>query len=150
MVHGTITTHGKPLTGVKVWFQLWPENADDIKEGESVDMWDSTPVTTDADGRYALRLDPDELTSAYFGGDFLNFDLNMYTDGKGATWGSTVSLVQREVWRTDEQSLVGDPVLTMSADVGTSKITLVDSRGDRETGDLTMMAMPPGFVPRAH
>ena len=150
MVHGTITKHGKPLAGVKVWFQLWPVNDGNIEEGEAIDMWDSTPVTTDGDGRYALRLDPDELTSAYFGGDFLNFDLNMYTDGKGAMWASTVNLIQHKVWRTYEQSLVGDPVLTMSADLGISKITLVDSMGDRETGDLPLMAMPSGFVPRAH
>jgi hypothetical protein len=146
MVHGVVTRNDKPVRDAKVWFELWPE-PDDTKDGEVVDLWTSRSVTTDGDGRYALRLDPDTLTSRYFGGTFLNFDIHFYRDGKDAMWGSTVHLVRDKVWRSDEEALVGDPVLAMSIDLKASKITLTDSRGDSETSEIQIAALPPGVVP---
>ena len=139
MVHGVVSRNHKPVRDAEVWFELMPENLDDVKEGEAIDMWGSKHVRTDREGRYALRLDPDTLTSKYFSDDYLNFDLYLTHDGQMADWSSTVFLIRDEVWRSDEQALVGDPALKMSLDVGTSKITLTDSRGDSETSDLPLM-----------
>lgn len=147
VVHGVVNQGGKPLSGAKVWLTLWPEDTDEVKEGETVDTRDSKPVTTDDDGRYALSLDPDTLTSRYFDGELLNFDITVFDKNKAGSWGSTVWLVDRRVWRSDETALVGDNVLRMNFDLGKPGITTIDSHGERESAELPMGDAPAVMVP---
>jgi len=146
LVRGVVTRDDKPVAKAKVWLDLWPED-EDAEVGEIIDLWSSKAVTTDSDGRYGLRLDPQHLTSTYFNGDYLNFDLHVFSSGKSATWSSTVTLIERQLWRSDEQSLPGDPVVAMSLDLGKPSITITNSNGDREKGELTLFDLPESAVP---
>ncbi|MEV7396015.1 hypothetical protein [Aeromicrobium sp. NPDC092404] len=146
VVQGIVKHEGEPLAGAKVWLTLWPDDAGEVEEGGTVDTRDSKPITTDDRGHYALRLDPDTLTSAYFDGESLNFDITVFNKNKAASWGSTVWLVDRRVWRS-EAALVGDSVLRMNFDLGKESITTVDSRGDREAAELPIGDAPSVLVP---
>lgn len=141
-VHGVVTRGKDPVAGASVVYTLLPED-DDTKPGGIVDTVESKPVKTDADGHYALTIDPDRLTSRYFSGNYLNFDFAVYEGGTSASWGSTVWLVDDRVWRSDEQALVGDPVLTMSLDLTKRKITTFNSLGERESHDLPVFDEEP-------
>jgi len=147
MVRGVITRNAEPVRDAELWFDLWPTD-DGTRAGDVVDTWGSKHVKTDHDGRFALRMDPDDVKSKYIDGNAVNFDLNLFHDKKMASWGSTAWLVQDRVWRSDEYARVADPTLSISMDVGTFTVTLVDSHGERETNELTMVRMPARFDPK--
>ncbi|MFI5428490.1 hypothetical protein [Aeromicrobium sp. UC242_57] len=120
LVHGVVERDGKPLQDARVWLTLWPEDLDDLPEGGTVDTKAFKPAKTNSDGKYVLSLDPDELTSRYFNGDLLNFDISVSDEVKNGQWGSTVYLVKERFWRQDEQDRIADDVHQIDFDLGKS------------------------------
>ncbi len=135
-LHGVVSMNGKPLRGASVVATLWPEDTSDVAEGETVDTRDLPTITTDGDGAYVLRIDPDRLTSRYFGGDFLNVDLSFTTKKVMSSWSTTVDLVDDRVWRSTERARVGDSVLRLDADLGRRTVTTTSSLGEKEKSEL--------------
>ena len=135
-LHGVVSRDGKPLRGTTVVATLWPEDTSDVPEGGVVDTLDLPAVTTGDDGAYVVRIDPDRLTSRYFGGDYLNVDLRFSTTTSMSSWSTTIDLVDDRVWRSTDQARVGDPVLRMDVDLGRRTITTEDSLGEKEKSDL--------------
>jgi hypothetical protein len=119
-----------------------PEGAGDLAEGDTVDTWDSEPVRTTDDGSYTLQLDPATLSTKYFGGTFLNYDLVVEDDGLTASWSSSVDLVDDELWRTDENARAADSVAAVDIDLEASSITMTDSFGEDDTHDLVVYPLP--------
>lgn len=117
VAHGVIEKDGEPVSGAQVRLTLWPED-DDTPEGGTVDTRVEDAVTTDDDGRFVASLDPAELPSRYFNGDYLNFDLDVWNDTKLGHWSSTVHLVEQRFWRQDEQERVADDALSVDFDLG--------------------------------
>ena len=115
-------------------------STEDVKDGHEVPMWDTKPVKTDANGRYAVRIDPDVVPGKFFEDvDMLNFDLDVVIGKRFATWGSTLYLVGRpQVWRTDG-ARVGDTVMDMSLDFGSRKVTTTDSDGHKTREHFLVM-----------
>jgi hypothetical protein len=138
LVVGTVSRDGKPVEDAEVWLSLWPD-PDDTPVGEAVDTLETDVVHTDGSGRYAVRLDPDHLTSRYFPADhdFLNFELCLWDGGHMAQWSSTVSRVGDRAWRT-EGARIGDPVYDMSFDLGRPTVTTTDSLGETATAELSL------------
>lgn len=146
LVRGVAVRDEKPVAGAQVWVALYPID-DDAAVGETVDVWTSESVSTDAEGAYAVAVDPDQLTSKYYDGDFLNFTINVSEQGDLATWNSTVWPV-RGVWRSDERARVADPVLAIDFDLAAPSVVLTDSFGESEQSKLPLMEdVPTGAVP---
>jgi hypothetical protein len=137
-VRGTISEDGEPLGGVTVLASLFPED-DDTPVGGTVDTLELPTATTDDEGRYVLRIDPDDLSSTYFDGEYLNVDLRLFTRASVGSWSTTVFLVDGRVWRSDEGSRVGDAVLRLDADLGRGTVTTTDSLGKEETSRLPVL-----------
>jgi hypothetical protein len=125
---GTIRRGGHRVRGARVSVELM--STEDVKNGQVVPTWDTRPVKTDADGRYAVRIDPDVIPAKFFEDvDMLNFDLDVVIGKQFASWGSTLFLVGRpQVWRSEE-ARVGDSVMDMSLDFGSRTVTTTDSEG---------------------
>lgn len=143
LVHGVVSRDGAPQPGVEVVVSLWPET-DDLEVGDAVDMWTTDPVETDEDGRYGVRVDPDELSSRYFpaGRDHLNFDVRVSSDARFTTWSTTAWLLEDSgVWRS-ERSRPGDEVIDLSFDLGEETVTLTDSQGRSDTDESTLFPVP--------
>jgi hypothetical protein len=102
--------------------------------------WESAVVASDDHGRFAVSVDGGELTSDFFNGDFVNFEINVLQDDDWATWSTTAHLVGEGVWRTEEDSVVGDPVAEARLDLGAAELTMTDSDGQSETSDLPMVS----------
>ena len=136
LVSGVVSRDGEPVAGSTVSVVLWPEDTSEIKVGEVVDTLEAAVTEADEEGTFTLLLDPDELSSKYFNGSFLNFDLTVLTrDRDFATWGSTVWLVRDEYWRSDERALVGDAAAEISVALAGPTITLTDSFGEDESSE---------------
>ena len=84
-------------------------------------------------------MDAGDLTSDFFDGDFLNYEINVAHNDDWARWNTTAHLVGDGVWRTDEDSVVGDPVAEASIDLSAPTLTLTDSYGHPETSELPVV-----------
>lgn len=135
LLHGELTRDGKPVTNGKVWVTLLPED-DNLPEGEAVPTWESAVATSDDDGTFAVSVDPEKLTSRFYNGEYLNYEINVLQDDSLASWNTTAWLVAEGVWRSDPDALVGDPILHVAVDVGAPTITLTDSVTGSETSKL--------------
>jgi hypothetical protein len=142
LVHGTVTRGDEPVAGARLALTLTPEDLAEIEVGESVESFDAAQVETDEDGRYAIELDPAELSSQYFNGDYLNFDINVLADDELGLWSSTVWLERNEYWRSDDRALPGDEVMDLSFDLVGPTVVLTDSYGETETNDLPVLDAP--------
>ena len=143
LVHGVVSRDGAPQPGAEVVVSLWSET-DDLEVGDAVDTWTTDPVETDQDGRYGVRVDPDELSSRYFpvGQDFLNFDVLVSSDAGSTTWSTTAWLLEDSgVWRS-ERSRPGDEVIDLSFDLGEETVSLTDSQGRSDTDESPLFPMP--------
>lgn len=143
LVHGVVSRDGAPQPGVEVVVSLWPET-DDLEVGDAVDMWSTDPVETDEDGRYGVRVDPQELSSRYFpaGREFLNFDVLVSSDARSTTWSTTAWLLEDSgVWRS-EGSRPGDEVIDLTFDLGEETVTLTDSQGRSDTDASPLFPLP--------
>lgn len=143
VVNGTVTRGDSPVAGATMTLTLWPEDVSDVKVGEAVDTVDVAEATTDGDGRYVLTVDPAELSSRYFNGEVLNFEIYLSVDDQLALWSSPVWLVDEDYWRSDDRALVGDTVMDISYELDGPSILLTDSFGDTTTDELTMMDARP-------
>lgn len=141
LVHGIVKKDGKPLSGTQIGLTLMPEgdHMDDVRADGSIDTYDPKPVITGADGAFALPLDPEELSSKYYNGDFLNFEMMAFHDRSMGSWNSTVYLIDERVWRSDEQARVADPLLRMDFDFGKQTVVVTDSLGEKETSEWTVV-----------
>lgn len=139
LVHGVIKNDGKPLSGAQIGLTLFPEDND--APAGPIDTYDPKPVVTGSDGRFALRLDPEKLTSEYYNGDFLNYDINVFSDDKMGSWSSTVYLIDERVWRSAERARIADNALKMNFDLGKQTIVTTDSLGERETTEWLVSSM---------
>lgn len=144
LVHGTVTRGDAPVAGARLMLTLAPEDLSHGEPGETTHAYDGEPVETDEAGRYAITLDPDELSSRYFNGDYLNFDVNLFVDDQVATWSSTVWLERHAYWRSDDRALVGDPVMDMSFDLDAPTITVTDSYGKEDDSELPVFRLSGG------
>ena len=138
LLHGTLTRDGAPLEDGQVWVSVMAD-ADDAEVGDTIPTWESALVSSDDQGRFAVSVDADDLTSDFFNGDFLNYEINIVHDDNWASWHTTAHLVGDGVWRTSEDSVVADPVAEASIDLGAPTVTLTDSDGDAETGELPVV-----------
>ena len=130
------------MSGATLALTLWPEDSSDIDVGDTVETLDVAQVKADDAGRYAIEVDPDELSSQYFNGEYLNFDISITVDDQFGTWSSTVWLAREEYWRSDERALVGDAALDISFDLAGPTIVLTDSYGETERQDLPLFGGP--------
>ena len=106
-------------------------------------------MTTTADGRYAIRIDPLELPSKYLGVDshFLNFELMFVAEKQLGIWGSTLWLLKDpRVWRSEGASH-GDAVVSLTYDLGRSRLTTTDSTGEVTLDKFSLMPAPKGLLP---
>lgn len=87
-------------------------------------------------GRFTVSVDEEQLTSDFFNGDYLNYQINVLQDDDLAMWNTTAHLIKDGVWRAPEDAVVGDPVTEVAVDLGTSTITFTDSLGQSETNEL--------------
>jgi hypothetical protein len=147
LIHGTVSRGDEPMAGAQVWLTLFPEDTSDADVGDVIDTFETPPVETDDEGGYAIELDPDQLSSRYFNGEFLNYDVGIVVDGEWGSWGSTVSLRGTDYWRSDERARVGDSAVEVSFDFDGPTIMLTDSYGETEANDLPTGSAPPGIVP---
>lgn len=142
LVYGVVKKDGKPVVGAKVWLSLWPKSEvlAEMDEDESfTDYLPSKAVRTTPEGKYALRLDPDELSSRFFNGEFLNFDVEVRDGDAAGRWGSTGHLIDERFWRSDEGTRVADPLRRMDFDFGKKTVVMTDSFGEKETSEWTAL-----------
>lgn len=131
LAHGTVVRGGEPLEKATVVLQAMPvTSAADVDGGAQ--RWSAPAATTDAEGRWQLRVDPAEIPEEYFptSHSFLEFDL-VFGDGAGlAVWRGTVYLRTRpDLWRT-EGAGPPDGVLRVDVDLESGAIAATDSRGE--------------------
>ncbi len=138
LLHGALTRDGAPLEDGQVWVSVMAD-AVDAEAGDTIPTWESAIVSSDDEGRFAVSVDADDLTSDFFNGDFLNYEINIVHDNTWTSWHTTAHLVGDGVWRTDEDSVALDPVAEASIDLGAPTVTLTGSHGDPETGELTVV-----------
>jgi hypothetical protein len=139
LLHGELTRDGAPVADGHVWVSVMAD-ATDAEVGDVIPTWESTVVSSDDHGRFAVAVDGGELTSDFFNGDFLNYEINVVHDNDWARWNTTAHLVGEGVWRTEEDSVVGDPVAEASFDLSAPILTLTDSDGDSETSELSVVS----------
>lgn len=137
ILRGSVLEDGDPLEGASVWIDLMPvgDILAELPEGATVETWSTDPVRTDGGGQFAISIDPDELGPTYFGGDFLNTDLNIEHGRTRAFWGHPFSRLG-EVWRSDEHSAASDAVTRMTLDLGAETVVTTLSTGEKEKADL--------------
>lgn len=138
LLHGALTRDGAPLADGQVWVSVMAD-AVDAEVGDTIPTWESAIVSSDDEGRFAVSVGADDLTDDFFNGDFLNYEINIVHDNNWASWHTTAHLVSDGVWRTDEDSVVADPVAEASIDLGAPTVTLTDSNGEAETGELVVV-----------
>lgn len=138
LLHGRLTRSGEPVAGGKIWVSVMAE-LPDAEVGDDIPIWESAVVSSEEDGTFAVSVDDERLTSAFFNGEFLNYEIDMRHDDTLALWGTTAHLVGDGVWRSDQNALVGDPVTEVSVDLDAPTITLTDSFGESETSDLVVL-----------
>lgn len=137
---GTVRDENGPVRGASVSVVLWPES-DDAVVGERVELWSTLPVSSDARGRWWVRLDAATIPDQYLPAsrDYLNFELKLSAGTVSTSWNTTVHRVgAREVWRTDG-GRPDDQVLDVAFDLGAGRITLTSSDGRVETSALAHM-----------
>jgi len=139
LLHGELTRDGAPVADGQVWVSVMADAAD-AEVGEILPMWESEVVSSDDHGRFAVSVDEAELTRGFFNGDFLNYKINVVHDNDWAGWNTSAHLVREGVWRTEEDSAVGDPVAQASFDLSAATLTLTDSDGDSETSELPVVS----------
>ena len=137
-LHGELTRDGAPVADGHVWVSVMAD-AVDAEVGDTIPTWESAVVSSDDHGRFAVSVDAGDLTSDFFNGEFLNYEINVVHDNDWARWNTTAHLVGDGVWRTGEHSLVGAPVAEASFDLGAPTVTLTDSNGDPETSELPVV-----------
>lgn len=146
LVHGTLTADGEAVVGGRVWVGIMPED-EDMEVGETVAEWRSDVSSTDGEGRFAVEVGDQRLTSDLFNGDYLNYGVYARHEDRFGMWYSTAHLVGDGVWRSAEDALVGDPVVEVALDLQDERITLTDSFGDAETHRLPIATgVPDGSV----
>ncbi len=131
LAYGTVVRDGSPLENANVVLQATPvTSAADADAGAQ--RWSAPIVSTDAEGNWALRLDPSDIPEAYYPDSysFLEFDL-VFGDGAGlAVWHGTVYLRTRpDLWRT-EGAGPPDGVLRVDVDLESGDVSATDSRGE--------------------
>lgn len=136
--HGAVHRGDRAVPGADAVISLWPETADD-PVGALVDLHE-IPVVTDAQGRWAVQLDPDAIPAKYFPAsrDFVNFDLRVVDGPTVATWSTTLHVVgDPGVWRTDG-ARPGDAVMEIDIDLDAETITITDSHGEATRSPLPL------------
>lgn len=139
LMHGELTRGGEPVADGQVWVSVMADAAG-AEVGDIIPSWESAVVSSDDQGRFAVAVDARDLTGDFFNGDFLNYEINVVHDNDWARWNTTAHLVGDGVWRTDEDSVVGDPVAEASIDLSAPTLTLTDSNGDAETSELPVVS----------
>lgn len=140
LVHGTVTRDGEPVEDAAVRVALMAEDLDSLEVGEEVPMWETPSVETGEDGRYAVRLDPEEIDEEFFreGADYLNFLLRVESDGVMAERSAAASLVGEEgLWRSSGAK-ASDPVIEMTVDLDAETVAVTDSRGETSEEELAV------------
>ncbi|WP_435747221.1 hypothetical protein [Nocardioides sp. SYSU DS0663] len=146
LVHGTVTRDGEPVEGAEVRAALMAEDLDSLEIGEVVPMWETPSVETGEQGRYAVRLDPEEIDEQFFrkGADYLNFLLRVESDGMMAERSAAASLVGKAgLWRSSGAK-ASDPVIEMSVDLDAETVTVTDSRGEASEEELAVFEVQQG------
>jgi hypothetical protein len=142
LVTGQVTRGDDPVAGVELSLALFPDDQSDVEVGDEIELHQTPAVATGEDGEYAIVLDPDVLSSRYFNGKFLNFDLQFAADEELGVWSATAWLTRHDYWRSDDRALVGDAPMDISIDLDGPELTLTDSYGESEASDLTLMGGP--------
>ena len=117
---------------------LWPRD-DDAEVGESVELFQTDPVTVDPAGHWAIDLDPATVSTRFLGGSpqFVNVDVMVATGSTSARWSTTAWRGDDGgVWRS-EGATAADRVIDVSMDLEALQITLTDSLGEATTSPLT-------------
>lgn len=131
LAHGTVVRGDEPLENANVVLQAVPVTSASEND-EGAQRWSAPTVTTDADGNWALTLDPKDIPEEYYpeGYSFLEFDL-VFGDGRGlAVWKGMVYLRTRpDLWRT-EGAGPKDGVLRVDVDLESGDVTATDSAGE--------------------
>jgi hypothetical protein len=138
LLHGELMRGGEPVADGQVWVSVLADPAE-AEAGDVIPTWESTVTSSDDDGRFAVSVDRGVLSSDFFNGEYLNYDINVLQDGDWATWSTTAHLVGKRVWRSDEYAALGDPVAEVTVDLGVPTITLTDSDGSSETSELPVV-----------
>lgn len=131
LAHGTVVRGGEPVENATVVLQAMPVTSA-AEADEGAQRWSAPTVRTDADGNYALRLDPADIPAEYYPDSysFLEFDL-VFGDGAGlALWPGLVFLRTRpDLWRTEGAS-PSDGVLRVDVDLESGVVSPIDSYGE--------------------
>ena len=146
-VHGVVEREGHPVDGAEVEVVLTPEDLSDVEVGEAVRQLVASSARSDADGSFAVRLDPDEVPSKYFGLDreFLNFELRVADSQDFATWHTTLHPVgDPTVWRTWESAAPADAAMRIALDLEAERIVITDSVGEEQRSDLPVLQLGEG------
>ncbi len=146
-LRGTVRRDGKPVSRARIDVFVEDElEAAEAKVGDTLESFTAATAVTDDHGTYTLRLKADELPSKYFspgGRNFLNFSIDVVSGKTLAIWSSTMYPEgQPAVWRTSAEATAADAVMRANFDLGTEKLTTIDSLDQKETGDLLVMRGP--------
>lgn len=137
--HGTVHSAGDPVANAEVVIAVWPDVVDE-EVGEEIDLHE-VAVTTDAEGDWVVRLDPDTVPSRYFPADedYLNFEVRVFAGDAMAVWNNTLHLVgEPPVWRT-LGSRAGDSLMEIDMNLASEEITITDSQEEASTHPLPVM-----------
>lgn len=149
LLHGRVLTDGAPLAGARVWVEVQPDQAtmQGLADGEVVDTFTVAAVTTDARGRYVVRLDPDDLPGGYLQEGFVNHEVWFWHDGRATTWSTTAHLLPDGSWRSRGEDLPADPTTAVTVDLARGRVVSVESGGGRTSGEPGTFGVPTDAVP---
>lgn len=128
-----------------VHLEIWPLE-DDTEVGEAVDMASTPEVTTDAEGRWSVTLDPADLDRKHFSRQrsYVNVDVSVRAGDVGTVWGVPLWFLAADgVWRSDQYATVDDRVVDVAMDLGAGTLTATSSVGERQTQDLLVLPFTP-------
>jgi hypothetical protein len=143
-LRGTVHRDGKAVSGASVDLGLWDATeAAPAEIGDRAEMFSASKAITDDRGAFTLRLKADEVPSKYFepgGRDVLNFEIHLVDGNTLGVWSSTmVPEGHPAVWRTSEDAAPADAVLRADFDLGTGRLTTIDSLDQKATDHLLVI-----------
>ncbi|RNL61345.1 hypothetical protein EFK50_18490 [Nocardioides marmoriginsengisoli] len=134
LAHGVVTSDGEPVADAKVVLQVNPAGSASTPD-VPVERWSAPAVSTDAEGRWELRLDPADLPVEYYPEtySFLEFQLVFGDGSRLATWaGGVYRRTDPDVWRT-EGANPPDGVLRVDVDLDSGDVVATDSKGEKSS-----------------